>query len=106
MILKRTVLRLVKFAEKKTVYAETTEEFKRTIANMKRNKTYKKYENFKEHVEKHILPRYRERSLKERLENKLPTHNQNTTNCVEYSFCTPILTNKSLQFDRSFGDMS
>lgn len=63
---------------------------------MKRNKTYKKYENFKEHVEKHILPRYRERSLKERLENKLPTHNQNTTNCVEYSF----RMTKEVQFSR------
>ena len=34
--------------------------------------------------------------MKERLENKLPTHNQNTTNCVEYSF----RMTKEVQFSR------
>ena len=35
---------------------------------------------------KKVLPRYKEWSLKERIENSLPNHNQNTTNYVEYSF--------------------
>ena len=70
---------------KKAVYAESTEEFERSITIMKNDDTYKKYANFSEHVEKHLLPRHREWSVKERLENKLPNHNQNTTNCVEWS---------------------
>ena len=48
-------------------------EFGRNNANMKNDNTFKKYANFREHVERHILPWYREWSLKERLENKLPS---------------------------------
>ena len=53
---------------------------------MKCDETYNRYENFKEHIERKGLPRYKEWSLKERIENSLPNHNQNTTNYVEYSF--------------------
>ena len=87
-----TLINLVK----KTVYAEDTTAFEHSIDVMKESVIYKKYENFKKHVEEKILPRYREWSLKERLENKLPTHNQNTTNCVEYSF----RMTKDIQFSR------
>ena len=50
---------------------------------MKENDIYGKYGHFQAHVELQILPRNAEWSLKERLEKKLPTHNQNTTNYVE-----------------------
>ena len=81
---------------KKVVYAENTEQFETHTTNMKNDETYQKYENFKAHVEKKLLPRYKEWSLKERMENKLPTHNQNTTNYVEYSF----RVTKEIQFSR------
>ena len=63
---------------------------------MKRNKVYKKYKNFKAHVENKILPRHNEWSMKDRYEKQLPTHNQNTSNYVEYSF----RMTKDIQFNR------
>ena len=81
---------------KRIVYSESTEEHNRTIETMKENEVYNKYDNFKTHVEVHILPRSSEWSLKERIERKLPTHNQNTTNYVEYSF----RMTKDIQFSR------
>ena len=71
---------------KKIVYAENTQQFNEYVEAMKKNHTYKKYANFKNHMEEKILPRFSEWSVKERLEKKLPTHNQNTTIYVEYSF--------------------
>ena len=71
---------------KQLVYAETSEDFAIHVEEMGVNETYRKYENFKRHVEQNMLPRHREWSLKERYENKLPTRSQNTTNYVEYSF--------------------
>jgi hypothetical protein len=47
-------------------------------------------------MEEKVLPRFSEWSVKERLEKKLPTHNQNTTNYVEYS----IRMTKDTQFSR------
>ena len=67
---------------KKIVYAENSEDFNTFIENMKCDETYNRYENFKEHIEGKVLPRYKEWSLKERIENSLPNHNQNTTNYV------------------------
>ena len=81
---------------KKVVYSESTEKFDKNIRNMQIDKTYKNYPNFIRHVESKILPRHKEWSLKERMENKLPTHNQNTTNYVEYSF----RMTKDVQFSR------
>ena len=81
---------------KKLVYAKTTEDYTRHVDEMKENEKYKKYQKFCSHVEEKILPRHREWSLKERYENKLPTHNQNTTNFVEYSF----RMTKDIQFSR------
>ena len=63
---------------------------------MKCDETYNRYENFKEHIERKVLPRYKEWLLKERIENSLPNHNQNTTNYVEYSF----RMTKDVQFSR------
>ena len=81
---------------KRIVYSESTEEHNSAIETMKENEVYNKYDNFKTHVEVHILPRSSEWSLKERIERKLPTHNQNTTNYVEYSF----RMTKDIQFSR------
>ena len=81
---------------KKLVYEDSTEGFNRALDAMKNAQIYKKYEHYKTHVEHDILPRNSEWSLKERFENKLPTHNQNTTNCVEYSF----RMTKDIQFTR------
>ena len=81
---------------KKLVYEDSTEGFNRALDAMKNAQIYKKYEHYKAHVEHDILPRNSEWSLKERFENKLPTHNQNTTNCVEYSF----RMTKDIQFTR------
>ena len=81
---------------KKVLYAETTEEYNRSVGEMKRNKVYKKYKNFKAHVENKILPRHNEWSMKDRYEKQLPTHNQNTSNYVEYSF----RMTKDIQFNR------
>jgi hypothetical protein len=63
---------------------------------MKKNIIYRKYENFKNHIEAEVLPRHAEWSMRERFENKLPTHNQNTSNYVEYSF----RMTKDIQFNR------
>ena len=71
---------------KQLVYAETSEDFAIHVEEMVENETYRKYENFKRHVEQNILPRHREWFLKERYENKSSTRSQNTTNYVEYSF--------------------
>ena len=81
---------------KRVVYAENTEDFAKRVEDMKESETYRKYGNFKIHVEQDILPRHREWSLRERYEKKLPTHNQNTTNYVEYSF----RMTKDVQFSR------
>ena len=81
---------------KRIVYSETLEKFNDSVKTMKENDVYRKYANFKKHVEENILPRHKEWSLKERLENRLPTHNQNTTNYVEYSF----RMTKDIQFSR------
>ena len=67
---------------KKIVYAENSEDFNTFIENMKCDETYNRYENFKEHTERKVLPRYKEWSLNERIENSLPNHNQNTPNYV------------------------
>ena len=83
-------------AHLKIVYAENTQQFNEYVEAMKKNHTYKKYANFKNHMEEKILPRFSEWSVKERLEKKLPTHNQNTTNYVEYSF----RMTKDVQFSR------
>ena len=71
---------------KKIVYAETTEDFTKYIEVMQQCEIYRKYPNFQNHVEIKILPRPEEWSLKDRYNRQLPTHNQNTTNYVEYSF--------------------
>jgi hypothetical protein len=63
---------------------------------MKKNIIYRKYENFKNHIEAEVLPRHAEWSMRERFEKKLPTHNQNTSNYVEYSF----RMTKDIQFNR------
>ena len=65
---------------KRIVYSEKFEKFNDSVNAMKQNDIYRKYANFKKHVEENILPRHKEWSLKERLVNRLPTHNQNTTN--------------------------
>ena len=81
---------------KNVLYSKTTHEFNRSVKIMKKNIIYRKYENFKYHIESEILPRHAEWSMRERFENKLPTHNQNTSNYVEYSF----RMTKDIQFDR------
>ena len=81
---------------KRIVYAETTEDYNKCLDIMQRNEVFIKYENFKAHVETNILPRNAEWAIKERYEKKLPTHNQNTTNYVEYSF----RMTKDVQFNR------
>ena len=81
---------------KKIVYAENTQEYNEYVDARKNDHTYNKYVNFKKHMEEKVLPRFSEWSLKERLEKKLPTHNQNTTNYVEYSF----RMTKDVQFSR------
>ena len=63
---------------------------------MRTNAVFIKYENFEAHVETNILPRNKEWAIKGRYEKKLPTHNQNTTNYVEYSFRMM----KDVQFNR------
>ena len=47
-------------------------------------------------LETNILPRNKELAIKGRYEKKLPTHNQNTTNYVDYSFRMM----KDVQFNR------
>ena len=63
---------------------------------MKCDETYNRYQHFKEHIEKKVLPRHKEWSIKERIENSLPNHNQNTSKYVEYSF----RVTKEIQFSR------
>ena len=58
------------------MYAENTQQYNEYVDAMKNDHTYNKYENFKKHMEEKVLPKISEWSLKERLEKKLPTHNQ------------------------------
>ena len=81
---------------KRVVYAKSTDEYNINVDSMKDSDVYDKYENFKHHVESKLLPRKVEWSNTHRYENKLPTHNQNTTNYVEYSF----RMTKDVQFNR------
>ena len=81
---------------KRVLYTETTDEYNKNVDNMKASDVYNKYENFKAHMEDGILPRKAEWSLRERYEKQLPTHNQNTSNYVEYSF----RMTKDIQFNR------
>ena len=81
---------------KRAVYARSNEEFDEAIETMEENDIYEKYENFKNHFETNILPRQKEWAIKERINKKLPTHGQNTTNYVEYSF----RVTKDIQFSR------
>lgn len=81
---------------KPILYAETTEDYNKCVAIMRTNAVFIKYENFEAHVETNILPRNKEWAIKGRYEKKLPTHNQNTTNYVDYSFRMM----KDVQFNR------
>ena len=81
---------------KRAVYARSNEEFDEAIETMEENDIYEKYEHFKNHFETNILPRQKEWAIKERINKKLPTHGQNTTNYVEYSF----RVTKDIQFSR------
>ena len=71
---------------KSLVYTTTSESFNEAIEDLNSNTTYLEYPNFKKHLDEHVLPRKSEWSMKTRVEDKLPTHNCNTTNFVEYSF--------------------
>ena len=46
---------------------KTTQEFNRSVKIMKKNIIYRKYENFKNHIEAEVLPRHAEWSMREDL---------------------------------------
>ena len=69
------------------LYSETEIKVLEKIECMKRDKTYKRYPNFQDHINK-LLERREEWAIYLRREGKYPTHNINTTNYVEVSFRT------------------
>ena len=69
---------------KDVLYAETTEKYYKSVGKMKASNTYNYYENFKVHMENHILPRKAEWSLRERFEEK---------NCPHITKIHPIMLN-------------
>ena len=71
---------------RKLVYSDTEDLFNQALEEMKAQELYKKYPQFKDHVETDVLPRKDEWSLLYRIKERLPTSSVNTTNYVESSF--------------------
>ena len=59
-----TITKALEF--KNVLYSKTTQEFNRSVKIMKKNIIYRKYENFKNHIEAEDLPQHAEWSMRER----------------------------------------
>ena len=70
---------------KNLVYSKTDEEFDSYENKMRENQVFQKYINYQKYVD-NLLERKDEWSLLFRINKKLPTSNQNTTNICETSF--------------------
>ena len=68
------------------MYSDTEDLFNQALEEMKAQELYKKYPQFRDHVETDVLPRKDEWSLLYRIKERLPTSSVNTTNYVESSF--------------------
>ena len=81
---------------RKLVYSDTETLFELALSDMKADPLYKKYPQFKKHIETDVLPRKDQWSLLYRVKERLPTSSVNTTNYVESSF----RWTKETQFNR------
>ena len=71
---------------KQIMYAKSSEEFDSKVDEMYEDEIFEKYNIFKEHLERQYFGRKEKWTTCHRLEENLPTGNNNTNNYVEASF--------------------
>ena len=68
-------------------FDKNTEEHLKAEVEFFNDKEVSRHPNFVKHVSDDLMPRYKEWSMSERIENEMPTtHGNHTTNYVETSF--------------------